>query len=64
MLHDKIESAAFITVEPTELRLPVFRREIPTNGFLHIPRKNGEEDCSCLAGFYRLLIWATRNNGQ
>jgi hypothetical protein len=61
MLHDTIKCAESFEVELKEPKPPDFRT---ANGLTHIPHDNGKEGCSCLAGFGRLLIWATRNNGH
>lgn len=63
MLHDKIESAEACNEQALGLELPLFRNESAINGLTHIRRKDGDEGCSCLAGLYRLLVWASRNNG-
>ena len=64
MLHDKIECAESFKVERAEPKTPAFETTASTNGLVHVPHDNGKESCNCLAGFARLLIWATRNNGH
>ena len=64
MLHDKITGAETNKVEPTEPEPPAFQTATVTPGLIHIPHEARNGDCGCLAGFARLLIWATRNNGH
>ena len=51
-------------VELAQPKIAALRIAPQTHGLRHIPYENGEERCSCLTGFVRLLIWATRNNGH
>ncbi len=64
MRHDKIECAGPVKVELAQPKIAALRIAPQTHGLRHIPYANGEERCSWLTGFVRLLIWETRNNGH
>ncbi|MFT5537891.1 MAG: hypothetical protein ACI9TB_001566 [Parasphingorhabdus sp.] len=64
MRHDKIACAEPVTLERAAPEKAALRIAASNNGLTHTPHDNGGQRCSCLIGFVRLLIWATRNNGH